>query len=135
MEQSAVTRRLNESRKVTLAHGLASSMAGTVSTVAVNMDALPVVSPNRPRKGITADFLEDGLGLRDLKNQYKRGVPVGKRRRVDDDDDDDDDDEEEDVEFEDESEASFSDDSLSSSSSSSSSSGSSSDDPSDSSSM
>jgi hypothetical protein len=111
VEQSAVSRKLNESRKVTLAHGLASA-SGTMSTIAVNMDAMPVAQPAGQRRSrasgqsLTADFLEEGFGsLRDIKNRFKKGQQPNKRARRDDSEDEDEY-EQEDVDFLDDEDAS-----------------------------
>ena len=111
VEQSAVSRKLNESRKVTLAHGLASA-TGTMSTIAVNMDAMPVAKPADQRRArasgqsLTADFLEEGFGsVRDIKNRFKKGQQPSKRTRRDESEDEDEY-EQEDVDFLDDEDAS-----------------------------
>ena len=81
VEQSAVQRKLTESRKVALAHGFAGTLSGNVNTRAVHPS-----SPERVTGGqkLTAEFLEAGLagpkrpvarqtgGVRDIKASYKR---------------------------------------------------------------
>ena len=67
VEQSAVQRKLTESRKVALAHGFAGTLSGIVNTRAVH--------PSSPGHKLTAEFLEAGLerpGVRDIKASFKR---------------------------------------------------------------
>lgn len=129
VEQTAVSRKLVESRKVTLAHGHSS----TVNTIAVNMPNEPV-SDSRGQR-LTADFLEAGLpnrrkapsgnSVRAIKASYRAAAP--KRRKTDEEESPDEYEEEEDVEF-DEPSGSVSDESVLSDSEESSDSSDSSDD-------
>jgi hypothetical protein len=75
VEQSAVARKLTETRKVALAHGLAGSTGGgTVNTISVQPSSQP-----RGQK-LTAAFLEAGLegsrsrqrSVREIKASYKK---------------------------------------------------------------
>jgi hypothetical protein len=124
VEQSAVARKLNETRKVALAHGLSGS---SVNTISVQPE---VVAPLQKRgQKLTAAFLEAGMGgrsVRDIKNAYKR--PRGKKVEESESERDSDVDFIDDEDIDDESSGSGSDSESSSSGSSSSSSSSSSSD-------
>ena len=82
VQQSAVQRKLTESRKVALAHGFASTHSATVNTIAVHPNSPEKQRPSGPAQKLTADFLEAGLSkrdrggrgtsVRDLKASYKR---------------------------------------------------------------
>ena len=119
VEKSTVARRLNEARKITLAHGLAGTSAVSVSSKFVDVPR----EKKTQQAALTAEFLEAGMGgIRSIKAEYKAG---GRKRAAATQSQYDED--EEDVAFEesessDDSGASSSDESGSSSSSSSSSS-------------
>jgi hypothetical protein len=82
VQQSAVQRKLTESRKVALAHGFASTHSATVNTIAVHPNSPEKQRVGGPSQKLTADFLEAGLSkrdragrgasVRDLKASYKR---------------------------------------------------------------
>lgn len=121
VEKSAVTRRLNEARKVTLAHGLATSSSSSLITVSSKnliVENSTLRKKELKQQALTAEFLEAGLGggIKQIKAQYKRGAKVAKRKAIIQE-------EEEDVRFEESDNDDSSDSSSSPSSSSSSSSG------------
>jgi len=85
VEQSAVSRKLVESRKVNLASG---TSAGAVIT---SQGSLPAVAPRQPaqrRQKLTAAFLEDGLtesagtSVRDIKSRFRQGPSAPKRAKM-----------------------------------------------------
>ncbi len=111
VEKSAVTKKLNEARKVYLAtghHAPVTAAHTTAVTTTLAVDPTP----------LTADFLEEGVKA--LKSRYRRGgrQPAAKKRVVEEDEDDEEEEEEEEEE-EDESESSSADSSDSSAESSS----------------
>jgi hypothetical protein len=119
VEQSAVARKLNETRKVALAHGLAATTGGaSVNTIAVQPEALMAKSPggSQKRSGqkLTAAFLEAGMpskerGLRDIKASFKKQRIRGRQEESEDEEP-----AESDVDFIDDDEASSSEESSSS---------------------
>lgn len=131
VEQSAVSRKLVESRKVNLASG---TSGGAVIT---SQGSLPAVAVSRQpvprRQKLTAAFLEAGLkedesggtSVRDIKSRFRQGTVPAKRAKVESESSSssEEDEEDEDVDFINDE---VSEDSVSSSTSSSSSSGSSS---------